>query len=68
MLLQELVGYWFVYLAVSPLKLLFPSLEPIHEDFVNYCVKPAVELRQRVRDELHKMDPEYPQVAIGVPT
>jgi ATP-dependent Lon protease len=55
-------------LATGFMKLLFPSLEPTHEDFVNYCVKPAVELRQRVRDELHKMDPEYPQVAIGVPT
>jgi len=55
-------------LATGFMKLLFPSLEPTHEDFVNYCVKPAVELRQRVRDELHKMDPEYPEVAIGVPT
>ncbi|MGD0496187.1 MAG: BREX system Lon protease-like protein BrxL [Candidatus Bathyarchaeia archaeon] len=55
-------------LATGFMKLLFPSLEPTHEDFVNYCVKPAVELRQRVRDELHKMDPEYPQVAIGVAT
>jgi len=24
-----------------------------------------VELRQRVRDELHKLDPEYAKVAIG---
>jgi ATP-dependent Lon protease len=55
-------------LATGFMKLLFPSLEPTHEDFVNYCVRPAVELRQRVRDELHKMDPEYPQVAIGVAT
>jgi ATP-dependent Lon protease len=55
-------------LATGFMKLLFPSLGPTHEDFVNYCVKPAVELRQRVRDELHKMDPEYPEVAIGVPT
>lgn len=57
-----------IRLATGFMKLLFPSLEPAHEDFVNYCVKPAVKLRQRVRDELHKMDPEYPQVAIGVAT
>jgi ATP-dependent Lon protease len=53
-------------LATGFLKLLFPNLQPSHEDFINYCVKPAVELRQRVRDELHKMDPEYPQVTIGI--
>jgi len=50
------------------MKLPFPNIEPAQNDFVNYCVKPAVELRQRVRDELHKMDPEYPEVAIGVAT
>ena len=53
-------------LATGFLKLLFPNLQPTREDFINYCVKPAVELRQRVRDELHKMDPEYPQVSIGI--
>lgn len=53
-------------LATGFLKLLFPNLQPTPEDFIKYCVKPAVELRQRVRDELHKMDPEYPQVAITI--
>jgi ATP-dependent Lon protease len=53
-------------LATGFLKLLFPNLQPTREDFINYCVKPAVELRQRVRDELHKMDPEYPLVSIGI--
>jgi hypothetical protein len=28
-------------------------------------VRPAVALRQRVRDELHKLDPEYEKVEIG---
>jgi len=55
-------------LATGFMKLLFPNLEPSHEDFVNYCVKPAVELRQRIRDELHKMDLEYPEVSIGFST
>ena len=48
------------------LKLLFPDLKPTPEEFREYCVRPAVDLRQRVRDELHKMDPEYQKVRIGV--
>jgi ATP-dependent Lon protease len=51
--------------AAGFLKLLFPDLEPTGEQFKEFCVKPAVELRQRVRDELHKLDPEYAQVSIG---
>ena len=53
-------------LASGFLKLLFPNLKPTHEEFTEYCVRPAVALRQRVRDELHKMDPEYEKVEIGV--
>ena len=52
-------------LATGYLKLLFPSMEPSDEQFKEYCVKPAVELRQRIRDELHKLDQEYAQVSIG---
>jgi ATP-dependent Lon protease len=52
--------------AAGFLKLLFPDLEPTEEQFREFCVKPAVELRQRVRDELHKLDPEYAEVKIGV--
>ena len=37
-------------------------LQVTYADFVKYCVKPAVELRQRVRDELHKMDREYAKI------
>lgn len=51
-------------LATGYLKLLFPDMNPSEEEFKEYCVKPAVELRQRVRDELHKLDPEYAQVCI----
>jgi len=36
--------------------------EPVRE----YCVRPAIALHQRVRDELHRMDPEYAEVEIGV--
>ncbi len=52
-------------LATGFLKLLFPDLQPTEEEFRDYCVRPAVALRQRVRDELHKLDPEYGKVEIG---
>ena len=53
-------------LSTGYLKLLFPDLSPTPEQFREYCVRPAVALRQRVRDELHRMDPEYAEVEIGV--
>jgi len=53
-------------LASGFLKLSFPDMKPSEEEFTEYCVRPAVALRQRVRDELHKMDPEYEKVEIGV--
>ena len=52
-------------LATGFLKLLFPDLSPSEQEFREYCVRPAVALRQRVRDELHKMDAEYASVSIG---
>ena len=53
-------------LATGFLKLLFPNLNPSEDEFRDYCVRPAVALRQRVRDELHRMDPEYAKVEIGM--
>lgn len=53
-------------LATAYLKLLFPDLKLSDLEFREYCVRPAVELRQRVRDELHKMDSEYTLVRIIV--
>ena len=41
------------------LKLLFPDLNVTDEEFVEYCVNPAVRMRQQVRDELSKLDQEY---------
>lgn len=55
-----------VRLATAYLKVLFPDLQVTNADFIKYCVKPTVELRQRVRDELHKMDREYAKVNIEV--
>ena len=51
-------------LATGFLKILFPDIDPTEEEFIDYCVKPAVELRQGIRDELHKRDPEYSSVVI----
>lgn len=45
--------------ATGLLKILFPDQNPTEEEFYQYCVNPALELRQRVRDELCKMDREY---------
>lgn len=53
-------------LATGFLKILFPDMKVNDKDFIQYCLKPAVELRQRVRDELHKMDPEYKKVKIEI--
>lgn len=41
------------------LKLLFPDLNVSNEDFIEYCVNPAVRMRQQVCDELAKLDQEY---------
>lgn len=46
------------------LKLLFPDLKLSSYDFLNYCVKPSVNLRQIIREELAKMDPEYKVITI----
>ena len=45
--------------ATGLLKILFPDKQPSEQDFYRYCVNPAVEFRQRVRDELCKLDREY---------
>ena len=52
--------------ATAYLKLLFPDLNPSEEEFRIYCVEPAIELRQRVRDELHRLDAEYALVRISI--
>lgn len=46
-------------LAEGFLKLLFPDLNVTTEDFIEYCVNPAVRMRQQIRDELTKLDQEY---------
>jgi ATP-dependent Lon protease len=55
-----------IRLATGFLKLLFPDVKCSDEEFKYYCALPAVELRQRIRDELHKIDVEYAKVMIGI--
>jgi len=51
-------------LATGYLKLLFPDLKLSAEEFQKYCIVPSVELRQSIRDQLSKLDPEYSIVKI----
>ena len=51
-------------LAESFLKLLFPDLQMSEEEFIEYCVNPAVRMRQLIRDELAKLDQEYRWITI----
>jgi ATP-dependent Lon protease len=55
-----------VRVATGFMKLLIPHMDCSEADFVEYCLKPAVELRQRIRNELKLMDPEYANVVIGI--
>lgn len=40
-------------------KILFPDKQIQEEEYYEFCVNPALELRQRIRDELTKLDREY---------
>ncbi len=51
-------------IAAGFCKLLFPHSEVSPDDFAEYCLKPSVQLRQRVRDQLALLDPEYQRVHI----
>ena len=52
-------------LAAGYCKLLFPHGEISDEDVAEYCLKPAIDLRQRIRNQLALLDPEYARVQIG---
>ncbi len=51
-------------LAEGFLKLLFPDLRVSADEFIEFCVNPAVRMRQQIRDELAKLDQEYRWVTI----
>ena len=50
--------------ATAMLKILFPDQQPTEQDFYRYCVNPALEMRQRVRDELSRLDREYAPISM----
>lgn len=51
-------------IAEGYLKLLFPDLVVTEEQFTEFCVNPALRMRQQIRDELSKGDREYAWVSI----
>jgi ATP-dependent Lon protease len=46
------------------LRMLFPDINPSQDEFLEYCVQPSVAMRQRVREQLSRLDPEYKEVII----
>jgi ATP-dependent Lon protease len=50
--------------ASGLLKILFPDMQPSEEDFYHFCANPALEMRQRVRDQLCKLDREYEPISM----
>jgi hypothetical protein len=36
------------------------------DEFAEHCLRPAVEFRQRIRDELHRMELEFETVQMGI--
>jgi ATP-dependent Lon protease len=53
-------------LASGFLKLLFPDLNVTQEELYEFCLKPAQSLRQRIRNQLSLLDPEYKDIVIAV--
>lgn len=62
--IRDKIAIW--RFSAGLLKLLFPNLEVSREDFYNYCLEPAIKLRQRIRDQLSLLDSEYKQMTISV--
>jgi ATP-dependent Lon protease len=52
-------------LAAGYCKLLFPHGQMSDDEFTTYCLRPAIALRQRVREQLALLDAEYARVQIG---
>lgn len=53
-------------LSSGLLKLLFPDLRVNRDDLYEFCVKPALRLRQNIRNQLSLLDPEYKDITIAV--
>ena len=48
-------------IAAGLMKIQFPHGEVSDDEFRKYCLKPALELRQNVWDQLYQLDGEYRQ-------
>ena len=48
-------------IAAGLMKIQFPHGEVSDDEFYKYCLKPALELRQNVWDQLYQLDGEYRQ-------
>ena len=46
-------------IAAGLLKILYPDLNVTSDSFRNYCLAPAIELRQIIRNQLWQLDAEY---------
>jgi ATP-dependent Lon protease len=53
-------------LAAGLFKLLFPDLNVTQEELYEFCLKPALNLRQRIRHQLALSDPEYKDITITI--
>jgi ATP-dependent Lon protease len=53
-------------LSAGLLKLLFPDLNVGQEELYEFCLKPALNLRQRIRSQLALLDPEYKDIMITI--
>lgn len=52
--------------ASGLMKVLFPHVRTSDQEFWQYCVKPAIRLRQLIWDQLYQLDAEYRQYEAGL--
>jgi ATP-dependent Lon protease len=62
--IRDKIAIW--RLAAGLLKLLFPDLRVTQEELYEFCLKPALSLRQRIRNQLSLLDPEYKNIVISI--
>jgi len=62
--IRDKIAIW--RLAAGFLKLLFPDLNVTQEELYEFCLKPALSLRQRIRNQLALLDPEYKGIVIAI--
>jgi len=62
--IRDKIAIW--RLAAGLLKLLFPNLNVRQEELHEFCLKPALSLRQRIRNQLSFLDPEYKSIEISI--